>query len=496
MERLHNLLSDSIQTKRKQKYTTEQLAEIEHIFASFNIYSLYDSKDDTTEQECKRYFGQDKLTIQLTSSQNMFNHQQGSNGKMLTFDMRSRMNYHQAHLKDSISFPIDLCDEEFFIRWDVNYIQNHILKNKEKQSLFRNRKRLFVNIIAGQEDIQTIMFQAGMLFNEQHMKMMQINPMFNKKQSLEDILSFRNALLLIKALKNERIREVFLCVNGFNVFLDKYPFLCKFRTSILYPKPLVAKNYPSEILEGRLYLGDQFHTADKQIMKHLRITHILNVSDMIPCYFENSLSLNIQYLRINIEDKDEVQIRRGFPLVYQFIQEAYDEDKDFFKNPSKQNPLVDDIFQTKMELSKRQKLQLRSAALLDTIEVGFQAQGFAPITRKPKKENRVAYQIDSAVDQFNRQSKNRNVVFVHCAMGRSRSATCVIMYIMKRFQISYEDALDFVKSKRECVDPNEGFLKQLRQFEELGMEFANLKQSHKESQEIACLVQRRHSVIY
>jgi len=51
---------------------------------------------------------------------------------------------------------------------------------------------------------------------------------------------------------------------------------------------LIAKSYPSEILEGRLYLGDQFHTADKQIMKHLRITHILNVSDMIPCHFEDS----------------------------------------------------------------------------------------------------------------------------------------------------------------------------------------------------------------
>jgi len=32
--------------------------------------------------------------------------------------------------------------------------------------------------------------------------------------------------------------------------------------------------------------------------------------------------------------------------VYRFIQDAFDEDKDFFKNPSKQNPLVDDIFQS------------------------------------------------------------------------------------------------------------------------------------------------------
>lgn len=51
-------------------------------------------------------------------------------------------------------------------------------------------------------------------------------------------------------------------------------------------------------------------------MKYLKITHILNVSDMIPNHFEDSSknalvncgleSLNIQYLRINIEDIDHV----------------------------------------------------------------------------------------------------------------------------------------------------------------------------------------------
>ena len=46
------------------------------------------------------------------------------------------MNYHQAHLKDSISFPVDLCDEEFFIKWDIKKILSEILKNKDKKKLF------------------------------------------------------------------------------------------------------------------------------------------------------------------------------------------------------------------------------------------------------------------------------------------------------------------------------------------------------------------------
>jgi hypothetical protein len=46
-------------------------------------------------------------------------------------------------------------------------------------------------------------------------------------------------------------------------------------------------------------------------------------------------SLNIEYLRVHIEDHDEAQIRRSFPLVYRFIQDAFEEKQDFFKNPSK-----------------------------------------------------------------------------------------------------------------------------------------------------------------
>jgi hypothetical protein len=49
----------------------------------------------------------------------------------------------------------------------------------------------------------------------------------------------------------------------------------------------VASNYPSEILEGRLYLGDANHAQDKTILQNLKVTHILNVSNNIPCYFED-----------------------------------------------------------------------------------------------------------------------------------------------------------------------------------------------------------------
>jgi len=56
-------MPDNISTKRKQKYTTEQLAEIERIFSSFNVKNLFDSKNTIIEEISKRFLGPDKLTI-------------------------------------------------------------------------------------------------------------------------------------------------------------------------------------------------------------------------------------------------------------------------------------------------------------------------------------------------------------------------------------------------------------------------------------------------
>ena len=60
--------------------------------------------------------------------------------------------------------------------------------------------------------------------------------------------------------------------------------------------------------------------------------------------------------------------------------------------------------------------------------------------------------------------KGEEKILVHCAAGVSSSATIVIAYIMWDKKLSYEDALNFVESKRN-VNPNPGFVEQLKIFE-------------------------------
>eukprot|EP00931_Biecheleriopsis_adriatica_P074366 TRINITY_DN48441_c0_g1_i1.p1 TRINITY_DN48441_c0_g1~~TRINITY_DN48441_c0_g1_i1.p1 ORF type:complete len:265 (-),score=38.35 TRINITY_DN48441_c0_g1_i1:55-849(-) len=56
-------------------------------------------------------------------------------------------------------------------------------------------------------------------------------------------------------------------------------------------------------------------------------------------------------------------------------------------------------------------------------------------------------------------------VYVHCAAGISRSTTSLIAYLMAHLQVSFDEALRFVSSKRPAVCPNEGFTRQLKRFE-------------------------------
>jgi protein-tyrosine phosphatase len=66
--------------------------------------------------------------------------------------------------------------------------------------------------------------------------------------------------------------------------------------------------------------------------------------------------------------------------------------------------------------------------------------------------------------------KNNGNVLVHCHAGVSRSSTILIAYIMKSQKMKLDKILDLMKTKREKVSPNIGFLQQLYQYEkELGI---------------------------
>ncbi|KAI5583708.1 hypothetical protein BDE02_06G033000 [Populus trichocarpa] len=75
--------------------------------------------------------------------------------------------------------------------------------------------------------------------------------------------------------------------------------------------------------------------------------------------------------------------------------------------------------------------------------------------------------LDVCLD-FIQKTRKEGAVLVHCFAGVSRSAAIITAYLMKSEQLSLEDALESLRQSCESVGPNDGFLEQLKMFEEMG----------------------------
>lgn len=226
----------------------------------------------------------------------------------------------------------------------------------------------------------------------------------SKKRKLRDVVLFGDAVKKLAAdevddskssrwlkklerliVEDALVTSVKLLSDGFLTFKYRYPF---YTTSALIDK-ISGKlkrtksgthnlNYPNEILEGFLFLGNMWHAQSKQVMSHLGITHVVNASLDVGNTFESD---GVKYFNVTIKDRPDADIASFFDAAFRFIESA-----------------------------------------------------------KRTQHGRV---------------------LVHCTQGISRSATLVIMYLMRANNWSLVTAVNFAMASRGVVYPNQGFVKSL-----------------------------------
>lgn len=76
--------------------------------------------------------------------------------------------------------------------------------------------------------------------------------------------------------------------------------------------------------------------------------------------------------------------------------------------------------------------------------------------------------FSQCIEFIDRGIMDGGTVLVHCNQGRSRSVTVVIAYLMSRGDLSFAEAFGHLKRLHPIASPNEGFLKQLMEFERQG----------------------------
>ncbi|XP_071717002.1 dual specificity protein phosphatase 1-like [Rutidosis leptorrhynchoides] len=81
-----------------------------------------------------------------------------------------------------------------------------------------------------------------------------------------------------------------------------------------------------------------------------------------------------------------------------------------------------------------------------------------------KRDVNIAQFFDECFS-FIDEARRTGGVLVHCFLGKSRSVTIVVAYLMKKHGLSLSETLKFVKSKRDVAAPNSGFMLQLQNYE-------------------------------
>lgn len=172
-------------------------------------------------------------------------------------------------------------------------------------------------------------------------------------------------------------------------------------------------------------------------------------------------NLNIKYENIFIQDTEDAPINLYFEKAYDFIDQTLF--KDEAGNPSFEisNKVSEELEDTPSDIHE----SLYTQTLKLDLEKGIIEEWD---TCEPKK---LAYLCDLEVMRL-RKLNNKPKLLVHCAMGKSRSATIVIMYLMKKFLLPYKIAKSIVKSRRETIEVNSGFLSQLKTFEQNDFKFS------------------------
>jgi dual specificity phosphatase 12 len=70
-----------------------------------------------------------------------------------------------------------------------------------------------------------------------------------------------------------------------------------------------------------------------------------------------------------------------------------------------------------------------------------------------------------AVYNFIEEGLKNGGVLIHCRGGISRSPTIIIAYLMKSRKIGFEEAYKFLSELKPDIQPNNGFMEQLRLFD-------------------------------
>ena len=144
-----------------------------------------------------------------------------------------------------------------------------------------------------------------------------------------------------------------------------------------------------------------------------------------------------------------------------------------FQKPREFSSILPNLYISSMKASSDAKLldTLKISAIINLAPVScpnylekYTDFTYLTIYEEDRPDTDLYQYFDITFRFIERYSKTSGVL-VHCAAGISRSSTIIIAYVMKKLDLSFCEAFDYVQRRHPNTDPNIGFICQLQQYE-------------------------------
>ncbi|XP_061595226.1 serine/threonine/tyrosine-interacting-like protein 1 [Cololabis saira] len=121
-----------------------------------------------------------------------------------------------------------------------------------------------------------------------------------------------------QVLAETSLHPVRIVKGGFKRFSVLYPFLTteKILYTIMELENLLI--YPVEIIAGQLFMGDQAQSEDAGILKDLKISAIVDISDVAEINSSDTIG-HQRVLKVSVTDSVESDLYSSFPKICTFI---------------------------------------------------------------------------------------------------------------------------------------------------------------------------------
>ena len=81
---------------------------------------------------------------------------------------------------------------------------------------------------------------------------------------------------------------------------------------------------------------------------------------------------------------------------------------------------------------------------------------------KDEEESDILQYINKVMKIINLAIEKKANILLHCGAGVSRSPALLVVYLIKQYELVFDDAYKMVYSKRNCCEINNGFIEQLK----------------------------------